>query len=240
MSNVRWFLCSALIAASCAGLGACSGGGGLISGLVPTDVTVTVAPTAVEATQNVMGTVTISPAAPAGGFKVILASDNAAVVVPAAPVVIAAGATSTNFVLTTTNVVAQSHANISAMLLPSVTGNNTGAMVTVDPATTSQVQAPLTTLPTMVVGGVSLSGTVNLNLPPTSPAAVRLTSSNPGVLAFPPAAGGPAVNPGSVEVASGATTAMFQITTFHVTVQTVVTVTATLNGAVVAMVTVTP
>lgn len=240
MKNVRWFLCLAVIAALCAGLGACSGGGGVISGLLPTDVTVTVAPTAVEATQNVMGTVTISPAAPAGGFKVMLASDNAAVVVPAGPVVIAAGATSTNFVLTTKSVAGQTTANISAMLLPAVSGNNTGAKVTVDPATTAQVQSPLTTLPTTVTGGVSLTGTVNLNMPPTSPAAVMLTSSNPAVLAFPPAGGGTAVSPGSVEIASGTTSAMFQITTFHVAAQTVVTVTATLNGTVVAMVTVTP
>jgi hypothetical protein len=240
MKDVQWFLSQAMIAAFCAGLGACSGGGGRISVLLPTDVTVTVAPTAVEATQNVMVTVTISPAAPAGGFKVILASDNAAVVVPAAPVVISAGATSTNFVLTTTNVVAQSKANISAMLIPSVTGNNTGAMVTVDPATTAQVQAPLTTFPTTATGGVSLTGTVTLTLPPVNPAAVRLTSSNPGVLAFPPAAGGPAVSPGSVEVPTGNTVAQFQITTFQVAAPTVVTITATLNNAVVAMVTVTP
>lgn len=239
MRHLRWFVFNSVIAALCVGLAACSGGGGVIIGQLPADVTVTVRPTAVEATQNVMGTVTVSIPAPTGGFKVMVASDNAAVVAPAAPVVISAGTTSVNFVLTTKAVMSQTMANISAMLIPPVNGTNTGATVTVDPATTSQVSM-FTTLPTSARGGVPITGTVTLTAPPTSPAAVMLTSSNPAVLAFPSSGAGAAVSPGSVQVSTGTTVAQFQMSTFPVAAQTVVTVTATLNNAVVAMVTVTP
>src|SRR5713226_354543 len=204
MNHVRWLLCHTVIAVLCAGLVACSGGGTFITGLLPTDVTVTVNPNAVEATQNAMGTVTISPAAPAGGFKVLVSSNNPAATPPGALVVIPAGSTSATFIVNTTNVASQTIANITAMLMPAVTGTNVGAMLTIDPATTAQVQS-LTTLPTMVTGGVSLTGTVTLNSPPTNPAAVTLTSSNPAVLAFPPAGGGTSVSPSSVQITTGNT-----------------------------------
>src|ERR1700693_2576845 len=156
MSHVRWFLCVAVIAVLCAGLSSCSGGGNLSMGQLPTDVTVTVHPDAVEAGLNAMGTVTISPAAPAGGFTVLLSSNSLAATVPAvAPIVIPAGGTSVNFTVNTTNVAMQTVANITAMLMPAVTGNNLGAMLTVDPVTTAQVQSPLQLSVPSVAGGVS-------------------------------------------------------------------------------------
>lgn len=243
MSHVRWFLCNAVIVGLCACLVACSGGGGLITGMLPTNVTVALKPNAVQAGTIVMGVVTVSPAAPAGGFKVILSSDNTmAVTIPAgAAIVIPAGATSANFTVNTVNVTAQATANISAVLIPAANGTSTSAMLTVDPPTTAKVQSPLLLSQTTVKGGQPITGTVTLSAPSVNgPAAVLLTSSNPGALAFPPSGGGPAASPGSVQVPIGNTMESFQITTFPVAAQTVVTITATLNNMVIAMVTVTP
>ncbi len=241
MSDVRSFISVTVIAILCAGLLACSGGGGsFVISRLPTQVTVTLSPDAVEAGQNTMGTVAVSPAAPAGGFTVLLSSDNPAATLAAGPpVVIPAGATSAPFTVNTTNVSTQTIANITAMLMPAVNQTSVGAILTVDPSTTAQVQSLQLSL-TTVKGGMPITGTVTLTQPPTNPAAVTLTSSNKAVVAFPPAGGGPAVSPASVQVAAGTKVAQFQITTFPVTAQTVVSITATLNNAVIAMVTVTP
>lgn len=216
---------------------ACGGGGNLVSSRLPTNVVVTLNPTVVQTGQNATGTVTISSPAPTGGFTVLLSSDNPAVTPPTS-VVIPAGATSTTFALSTNSVTVQTSANISAMI-PGVSGTNLAATLTVDPTTTAQLQSLQLDVPT-VKGGLPITGTVLLTQPPANPASVTLTSSNSAVVAFPAPGGGPSVNPSSVEITAGTTQAQFQINTFPVTVSTVVTITATLNNTVIAMVTVTP
>ena len=70
-------------------------------------------PTSVIGGTSSQGTVTLTAAAPAGGFGVTLSSNNAAVTVPPS-VTVAAGATTATFTVSTTSVTASSVATITA------------------------------------------------------------------------------------------------------------------------------
>lgn len=72
-----------------------------------------VSPTSVTGGTNSQGTVTLTSAAPAGGFPVALSSDNPAAGVPAS-VTVAEGATSATFTITTSAVTASTTATITA------------------------------------------------------------------------------------------------------------------------------
>jgi hypothetical protein len=72
-----------------------------------------VSPTSVTGGVSAQGKVTLTAAAPAGGFGVALSSNNAAAAVPAS-VMVAAGATSATFTISTTSVTASSVATITA------------------------------------------------------------------------------------------------------------------------------
>ncbi len=227
MRHVRWFLSVTVIAVLCAGQVACTGAGTFATSLTPPSITgVTLNPNFVEAGLSALGTVTISPAAPAGGVVILLSSDNPVTAFPPASVTILAGATSANFTVNTTSVNSQTVANITGMLNGTFSAP---ARLTVDPATAAQVQS-VSLNPTTVRGGMGVTGTVTLTQPPTNPAAVRLTSGNSAVT----------VPGGSVEVQAGQTVATFPITTAAVASQVVVTITVTLNNTMIVMLTVTP
>ncbi|MCI0350777.1 MAG: DUF4082 domain-containing protein [Acidobacteriales bacterium] len=177
-------------------------------------------PTSVFSRGTSTGTITLSVPAPVGGSTVALASDNAAATVPAS-ISIPAGSTTGTFTVTASDVAVTTNVNITATL----NGVKT-AVLTVNPYTVSN----LALSPTTVGSGVSSTGTVTLNAAaPTGGMAVALASNNPA-----------ATVPASVTVAAGGTTATFAVTTTSVTSSTAVTITATLNGAKTAVLTVNP
>jgi hypothetical protein len=161
---------------------------------------VSVTPASVEGGAGATGSVSLSAPAPAAGVVVALASNEAAVRIPAS-VAVPAGASSASFAITTTAVSATTVATLNA----SYAGVNKSTTLTVQPST-----APAPTLsglalqPTRVVGGSTVTGTVTLSAAaPAGGSVVTLGSSNTGL----------ATLPASVTVAAGARTAGFSIAT---------------------------
>jgi len=190
----------------------------------------TLNPTTVTGGNSSTGTVTLSAAAPAGGAAVALSSDNTNVARTPASVVIAAGATSATFTVTTSAVTASTAVTISG----TYSGTTRSASLTVTPgAPPPPTLSSLTLNPTSVVGGFqSSTGTVTLSgAAPAGGATVALSSSNTNV----------AQTPSSVMVAAGATSATFTVTTSAVASSTTVTISGTYGGVTrSASLTVTP
>jgi hypothetical protein len=190
----------------------------------------TLNPTTVTGGNSSTGTVTLSAAAPAGGATVALSSSNTNVARTPASVVVAAGATSATFTVSTSAVTASTAVTISG----TYGGVTRSASLTVTPAAPPPpTLSSLTLNPTSVVGGVqSSTGTVTLSAAaPTGGATVALSSSNTGV----------ARTPSSVTIAAGATSASFTVTTSAVTASTTVTISGTYSGVTrSASLTVTP
>jgi len=166
-------------------------------------------PATVSAGSTSTGTVTLTMAAPTGGFAVNLSSDNSAATVPAA-VTVAQGTTSATFTVTTSSVSTAQTATITAAAA-SVTVT---APLTINPL---PVLSALSLAPASVTGGSPSTGTVTL----TSAAlaggyAVSLSSDSAA-----------ATVPGSVTIAEGATTATFMVTTTSVSANQSATITAT-------------
>jgi hypothetical protein len=100
---------------------------------------VAVSPTSVAGGTSAQGTVTLTSAAPAGGFAVALSSNNAAATVPAS-VTVAANATSATFTVPTTSVTTSTVATITA----SAGGVTRTAALTVTPPPPPAQTATLT------------------------------------------------------------------------------------------------
>ncbi|MCX7993793.1 MAG: S8 family serine peptidase [Fimbriimonadales bacterium] len=188
------------------------GGGGPTQ---PTLDTLSLNPTTVVGGNSVTGTVTLTSAAPSGGFVVNLSSSNAAVASVPSSVTVPAGATSANFTVSTAAVSSSTNVTITA----SAGGVSRTATLTVNPASTVTLQS-LTISPTSVWGGSSATGTVTLSGPaPAGGATVQLRSNSSR-----------ASVPTSVTIPAGATSANFTIRTTSAFSITTVTITATYNG----------
>jgi hypothetical protein len=164
---------------------------------------------------SVVGTVTLTGAAPAAGAKVTLSSSNAKAATVPTSVTVPSGATTATFTVTHLQVTASSTVTIKATY-GGVTGAST---LTVTPFLVSS----LTLTPTSLVGGTSVSGSVSLSAAAGTGAtklAVKVTSSSTS-----------AVPPASVAIAQGASGATFTITTKAVAKLTTVTVTATVGSS---------
>jgi hypothetical protein len=161
------------------------------------------------------GTILLEAPAPKGGVSVALTSNNSVINIPSS-ITVPAGATSASFPITTSAVSTSTAAQIQAD-----PGTNYTATLWVDP---SPVAGPLsvTLNPTSVNGGTTSQGTVTLSsAAPAGGTVVTLSSSNTAV----------ATVPTSVTVPAGATSATFTASTSAVMFQTLVTITASADGA---------
>ncbi len=210
--------------------------GGVAVATIPALSTITVSsltlnPTSVLGGHATQGTVTLSATAPTGGFATPLFSDSVNAVVPAT-VLIASGATTATFTVTTSGVNSPTVVNITA----GTTGSKT-APLTLTPATLVSV----TLNPASVGGGSNSTGTVTL----TGAAGAGGTTVALSI------SGTVATVPASVIIAAGALSGTFTVTTSGVSASSTATVTASLNSvtatatltvtpAVLALVSVTP
>ena len=159
---------------------------------------VAVAPASVTGGAGATGSVSLTAPAPAAGVVVALASNQAAVRVPAS-VAVAAGASTASFAITTTAVTSSTVATVNA----SYAGVSKSTTLTVQPAAAPTLSS-LVLQPTRVAGGGTATGTVTLAAAaPAGGSVVALASSNTAL----------AMVPASVTVAAGARTASFAITT---------------------------
>ncbi len=189
------------------------GGGGPAQ---PELSTLSLNPTSVVGGNSSTGTVTLTSAAPSGGFVVNLSSSNPSVASVPSSVTVPAGATSANFTVATSAVSSSTNVTITA----SAGSVSRTATLTVNPASTSVTLQSLTISPTSVWGGSSATGTVRLSGPaPAGGVVVQLRSNSSR-----------ASVPSSVTVPAGATSANFTIRTKSAFSVTTVTITATYNG----------
>ncbi|GIV09313.1 MAG: hypothetical protein KatS3mg019_1404 [Fimbriimonadales bacterium] len=177
----------------------------------------TLNPTSVVGGNSVTGTVTLTAAAPAGGFVVNLSSSNTSIASVPSSVTVPAGATSANFTVSTSAVSSSTSVTITA----AANGVSRTATLTVNPANNNVSLQSLTINPTLVWGGNSATGTVTLSGPaPAGGVTVQLRSSSSR-----------ASVPSTVTIPAGATRANFTIrTTSRFFSITNVTITATYNG----------
>jgi hypothetical protein len=173
-------------------------------------------PTTVAGGVALIATVTLNTAAPDGGAVVALSSSNPTVATVPAGVTVAAGVTSADFTVTTNPVTDSTVVAISA----TYGGSGRSAALTVTPITTLSL---LSLNPAGVTAGNTSTGTVTLSAAaPTGGAVVTLASSNPAV----------AMVPASVNVAAGATSASFAISTSSLSgcASSAATISATYGG----------
>ncbi len=174
----------------------------------------TLSPTSVTGGSPSTGTVTLSGRAPAGGALVSLSSNNTAAAQAPATVTVPAGATTAAFLMTTSDVSANTSVSISAVYR----GVTRTASLTVTAITLTSV----TPNPTSVVGGNPSTGTVVLSGPaPYGGAIIGLTSNNAS-----------AQVPVTVTIPAGATQGTFTITTSSVTRNTSARISARYRGVV--------
>lgn len=166
---------------------------------------------------NFTGTVEIDLPAPAGGTVVNLSSNNTDILTLPSSITIPQGSSFANFQIETTEVSNNSTVKITANL--GFTTKTTS--VTVLPGDqTSPVLLSVVVSPGSVLGGESLTGTVNLNIPsPSSVTSVSLRSSSPDLV----------IVPDNVTVPIGSTSANFSIQTTNVMIDTQVIIVATLD-----------
>ncbi len=170
-------------------------------------------PATVSADQVATGTVTLNAIAPAGGFPVGLASNSAAVPVPAS-VVVPAGSTSQSFSVTTDSVAGSVVATVTA-----TTGTTTATGTLAVNAALSLSSVSLA--PASVTGGAASSVTASLSsVAPAGGVTVTLSSSDPSVTL-----------PASIVVSAGSATASFVAATSPVSAAKSVVVTATLGSS---------
>ena len=173
---------------------------------------VSVNPSVVVGGSGSNGSVTLTAAAPSTGANVSLSSASDGVQLPAS-VTVAAGATQAPFAITTLPVSVQTATTISA----SYGGATKTTTLALTPAAAPQL-AQLTLANASVVGGMATSGTVTLSAPAgPNGITVRLASLKTTVAAV----------PSSVNVAAGARSATFAITTTHASRNRSATITAT-------------
>jgi len=163
-------------------------------------------PSTVTGGTNVVGTVTLSAAAPDTGIHVVLASNQAAAPVPG-NVLIAPGSKSTSFNIPTLAVSQATSAKISATF---------GATTITDTLTVNApTLASVSVAPTVVVGPANSTLTATLSGPaPVGGTQINLSSNNAA-----------AQVPASLTIAAGATSGSTTISTTAVSSQTVATLT---------------
>ncbi len=209
--------------AASSGLGASiptTGSGGVITVLAATPPVsvggLSCAPQSVNAPGSSTCTVTLSGAAPTGGFAVSLSDDSASVAVPGS-VTVPTGASSAQFTATVSSVSGDQTATISASA-----GGATrtfGLTLLAQTQATAQLSS-LSCAPGTLGGGQGADCTVTLTRVATTAAIVTLTSSH-AVLSVPPA----------VTVGAGSASAQFQVTATPSASAVTVSITASLNNA---------
>lgn len=168
-------------------------------------------PSAVTGGTSATGTVTLGTPAGVGGVVVTLSSNNTAAASVPSRAVVAAGAVSAAFSVTTSAVATPTTVTITA-----TSGTSVSAPITVNPPALSAVSLN----PSTVTGGNNVTGTVNLNGPaPSTGLTVALQSSSSS-----------AIVPTNVVVARGASSGNFTISTKAVATITTATITATYGG----------
>lgn len=199
-------------------------GAGLLAQMAPAIVAnanpvsaLSLAPPAVVGGLTSTATVTLTNPAPTGGASVSVTLGAGPATVASPNVVVAAGSTTATFVVSTAAVAASTPVSVTASYLG---GSQTTILsVTAPPVTITPLS--LTLAPDTVGGGAPSTGTVTLTGPaPAGGLSVTLSSSS-----------GAATVPTSVAVPAGAVSATFPIASTSVKAQTVVTLTAALNGA---------
>jgi len=175
-------------------------------------------PTPVIGGTNSTGTVTIGQTAPPGGIMVSLSSPDPAVTVPMT-VTVPVGKNSVMFTATTAGVAMVDNVMVTA----SIAASNVSGTLTVNPAGISM----FTFSPGLVTGGNMSTGTVVLSGPaPAAGLTVSLVSSNTSAAMVPAS--------GNFNIAGGATSGTFKVSTSPVAASTPVTVTATLPSGTAA------
>ena len=158
-------------------------------------------------------TVTLSAAAPSGGFAVTLASNNSAVTVPAS-VTVAAGATTASFTATVSAVSSAQTATLTA------SAGGVAETFSLQLGTSVPVLSALTCVSGSMTGAGTDNCTVTLNAAaPSGGFAVSLASNNSAVTV-----------PASVTVAAGSKTGSFTATVSAVGSAQTVTLTASANS----------
>jgi RHS repeat-associated protein len=188
--------------------------------LEPPPVTITslaLAPASLVGSNDAIGTVTLSGPASAGGVTVALQSSNANAAIVPQTLLVPEAQTSATFPIETRVVTATTIVTITAT--HGVTTRN--ATLTVQPPA-GNYPSQLTITPTTLVGGIFASGTVTMKTAAASNLVVALASSDGSV----------AIVPASVTVSKKKTQATFTVTTFAVTTQTPVTITASYGGVI--------
>jgi hypothetical protein len=166
---------------------------------------------------TVTGTVSLGGPAPTHGALVSLTSSSPSATFPnGKTVLIPAGSQSSTFTISTTTV--------SAATTITITGTynsfkQSARFTIVPPFSLSSVSISPSSLIGLYGGGPA-TGTVTLSGPAADGTVVNLSSSIPSVVSVPT----------NVSVKSGAKTATFTLSAFHVTADTSVTVSATLQG----------
>jgi hypothetical protein len=177
----------------------------------------TVNPATVNGGSSVTGTITLTAPSPLGGLVVSMTS-NAPYTVANVPqmVVIAEGATSSTFSITTSPISFIAPVTITA----SYNGTSQSAVLTIVPPGTPLAPSSLTFSPLAVTGESAATGTVMLTgLAPSGGAALTLSSDNSAVQV-----------PLTIVVPPGQASTTFTATTSPVSVISTATITATLNG----------
>jgi hypothetical protein len=184
---------------------------GSVAVIVPGPKTMTVNPSIVIGGNSAVGTVNLAAKAPAGGVTVNLTSLDASATVPAT-VTVPAGSLATTFPITTTKVLSDRAALISA----EADGQVAIAALSIRRVTLST----LVVTPTLLLSGRTATGTVTLGTAaPAGGITVALSSTNSAVSV-----------PASVDIAEGTTSATFTATAGTVTTDTLATVRASYGG----------
>jgi len=176
---------------------------------------VTFNPASLEGGSPSTGTILLTAVAPAGGATVDLTSSTPSLVTIPSSVLVPAGSQSVIFAVTTVQTSTQTTASIQATYpaSTSVTGTLT---LFASPTPTSLVLSP-----TSVSGGATSTGTVTLSGPaPAGGASVSLSSSDVTV----------ATVPATINIAQGASTGTFTITTLAQSFGTSATISAAYHG----------
>ena len=174
--------------------------------------TLAITPSTVSGGTTATGQVTISTPALAGGAKVdlLVSPANGIVSVPS-QILVPAGQTTATFSIPTTTLITTTTFQITA----SRGGSSASASLTVTGLTFT------VSVPSIIAPSSNAIGTVTLSGPaPAGGIAVHLSSSVPAVLAV----------PNTLVIAAGSTSANFPITTFGITTNTAVTISATIGS----------
>ncbi|HEY3780229.1 MAG TPA: hypothetical protein VGL56_04040 [Fimbriimonadaceae bacterium] len=190
--------------------------------LVPPSETTMVLPLTVVGGATVQADIDLNGAAPTGGVAVTLGSSNSAVAITVPKITVPAGSTYEAFSVATFTVAAPINVNILASQGSTIVYKT----IQVLPATLTSVSV----LPTSVVGGANVAGTITLYGHATTGVKATLTSTNVA-----------AVVPTSVPLSTISNITPFVITTTGVATAQVATIKATLGTAsVTTTLTVTP